>query len=48
MSTNYIASIWSLTWCMAAAVAMLAVAAPAYANLINFDELTDGTVVANQ
>jgi hypothetical protein len=47
MSTNYIA-IRSLTWCMAAAVAMLAVAAPAYANLINFDELTDGTVVTNQ
>jgi hypothetical protein len=47
MSTNYIA-IRSLTWCMAAVVAMLAVAAPAYANLINFDELADGTVVTNQ
>jgi PEP-CTERM motif len=48
MSLKSIASTQGLIWCMAATVGMLGLATSAHANLINFDNLANGTVVTNQ
>jgi hypothetical protein len=48
MSLKSIASTQGLIWCTAATVGMFGVAAPAHANLITFEDLTNGTVVTNQ
>lgn len=48
MSIKNAASVRGLTWCIAAAAAMLGVVAPAHANLVNFDNLTSGKIVTNR
>ncbi len=48
MISKSVGSVRSLAWAVAATAGMLAVAVPAQANVVNFDDLTNGTVVTNQ